>query len=74
VGSAVKARRYETGRIVFTEQRLLPLGLDTALIHAASSHHPSVVPVTSVILLLVSTARGIRVGPDVFEELGFKTW
>lgn len=70
--SAIKARKYETGGIVFTEQRLVPLGLDTALIHIVPSCHTSVVPGTSVILLLVNTVRGIRVGPGVFEKLGFK--
>lgn len=45
---------------------------DTALIHAVCSHHPAAVPDTSVISLLVNTVRRIRVGPDVFEELGFK--
>lgn len=72
MGSAVKARTYETGGIVFTEQKLLPLGLDTALIHTVPSRHPSVVPSTSVILLPVNAARGIGVGPGVFEEQGFK--
>lgn len=72
MGSAVEARRYENGGTVFTEQRLLPLGLDTALIHTLPSRHPSVVPGTSVVLLLVNTVRGTRVGPGVFEELGFK--
>lgn len=72
MGSAVKARRYETGGIVFPEQRLLPLGLDTALIHTVPSHDPSVVPGSSAILLLVNAVRGIRVGRGVFEELDFK--
>lgn len=72
MAGAVKASRYETRGIVFTEQRLLPLGLDTALIHTVPPHHPSIVPGTSVILLLVNIVRGIRVGPGVFEELGFK--
>lgn len=72
MGSVVKARRYETGEIVFAEQRLLPLGLDTALIHSALSHHPSVVPSTSLVLLFLNIVRGIWIGPCVFKELGFK--
>lgn len=70
MGSAVKARLYETGGIVFTEQR--PLGLDIAPIPTVPSPHPSTVPETSVVLLLVSIVRGLTVGPSVFEELGFK--
>lgn len=72
MGSVRKARRYETGGIAFTEQRLLPWGLDTALTHTLPSCHPSVVPGTSVFFVLVNTVRGTRVGPGVFEELGFK--
>lgn len=65
-------KQGHTGGVVFTEQRLLPMVQDTALIHTVCSHHPAAVPDTSVISLLVNTVRRIRVGPDVFEELGFK--
>lgn len=63
MGSAVKARFYDVGEIVFTEQR--PLSLDTAVIPTVPSPHPSTVPGTSVVLLLVSVVSGLTVGLSV---------
>lgn len=65
-------KQGHTGGVVFAEQRLLSMVQDTALILTVCSHHPAAVPGTSVMSLLVKTARRIRVGSGVFEELGFK--